>query len=334
MTRVFIGIPTINRPDFVRETIASVLRQTYTHFEVIVSDNGSDAGVAENIIAFIDEIDDPRIRFCQQPENLGEYGQGRFFFGEAGSSEYFMILHDDDLLGETYLERAIERLDERCGCAFFISDAEIIDQFGERSDSARQKFLRDHGRLNTVQGEFSILEKHLDSGFAPISGTLFRTEALKKSGFVDERAIGNFPFECEVFLGLCDSGAIAWYQKEDLLVYRFHSNSLRHHSKLMENEAVVNSMIRIFSCREYLGPAERRRRKILGRLYRAKALISVRSGSFEQCRDHVKQSFKFNIWSIKLWLIAPVVLIAPRMLSWLLPALPAVQEAPQLNYDN
>jgi len=49
MAKVFIGIPTINRPEFVRQTIRSVLVQTYPDFEVVVSDNCSDPGVADQV---------------------------------------------------------------------------------------------------------------------------------------------------------------------------------------------------------------------------------------------------------------------------------------------
>jgi len=286
--------------------------------------------VAQSIQEFIGELGDPRIRFHQQEENVGEYGQGRFFFSEAKSSRYFMILHDDDLLGDNYLEKAVARLDKSKDCAYFVADADIIDEQGKQNAAEQKRFLKDHSRTSAVQGEFPVLEYHLKYGFNLISGALFRTDMLKASGFVSEDGVGNYPFESDIFLRLGDLKAKAWYQKENLLSFRFHTGSMRHYIKLMDNEKVVNAMVRLFACRNYTGYAERQRKVTLGRLYRAKALIAVRQGNVGECRKNTLMCFKYNVLSLKLWLIAPVALFVPRVLSWFLPTLPTALEAPNL----
>jgi len=334
MASVFIGIPTINRPDFVKDAVRSVLAQSYTDFELVVSDNCSDPGVTDSISSFISELDDSRIRFHQQPENIGEYGQGRYFFAAAAQSQYFMILHDDDMLCENYVEKAVKCLGKSPNCAYFVSDATIIDEHGEKSAQVQRKFLADHGRDNELQGEISVLDTHLACGFTLISGTLFRTESLVASGFVDPNGVGNYPFETDIFLRLGDIGVKAWYQKEQLLTFRFHSGSMRHYIKLLDNEKTVNAMIYLFENRQYTGYAERRRRMALGQLFRAKALITVRHGHFSECRRFILKCFSYNIFSVRLWLIAPFALFVPRVLSWVLPALPVTREAPLLRHKD
>jgi glycosyltransferase involved in cell wall biosynthesis len=333
MASVFIGIPTINRPEFVRDAIRSALNQTYTDIEVVVSDNDSEPGVADSIKEFIEEFDDHRIRFHQQLENVGEYGQGRYFFNEAANSQYFMILHDDDILGEKYLEKAIEGLEKSAESAFFVADAGIIDENGNHAEAVKQQFLKDHGRNKAVQGEFSVIDRHLQCGFTLISGTLFRTEILKTSGFVDPEGVGNFPFETDVFLRIGDLGASAWYQKEELLTFRFHTGSMRHYIKLFENEITVDAMIRLLSQRQYTGYSEGRREAILGRLHRAKALIYARQGKSDECRKSIMKCFEYNKMSVRLWLAAPLALIAPGVLKWFLPELPVALEAPKLRNE-
>ena len=291
MASVFVGIPTINRPGFVRDAINSVLAQSYQDIEVVVSDNCSDPGVAESISGFISELGDSRIRFHQQAENVGEYGQGRYFFAAAAQSQYFMILHDDDMLGENYVEKAVKCLGKSPHCAFFVADATIVDEHGNKSERAQRKFLTEHGRDNELQGEIPVLETHLTYGFTLISGTLFRTGSLVASGFVDPDGVGNYPFETDIFLRLGDMGVKAWYQKEQLLTFRFHSGSMRHYIKLLDNEKTVNAMIHLFDNREYTGYAERRRKMSLGQLFRAKALITVRQGQFNECRRFILKCF-------------------------------------------
>ena len=41
MAKITIGIPVFNGEEFLEETIISVLQQTYTDFELIISDNDS-----------------------------------------------------------------------------------------------------------------------------------------------------------------------------------------------------------------------------------------------------------------------------------------------------
>jgi glycosyltransferase involved in cell wall biosynthesis len=330
MANVFIGIPTINRPEFVRDAILSALAQSYTDIEVVVSDNCSEPGVGESISSFIDELSDSRVRFHQQETNGGEYGQGRYFFAEAENSPYFMILHDDDALGVNYVEKAVDRLAKSPDIAYFCANANIIDENGISSESVTQQFLQEHGRVDAEQGPFDVVEGHLKCGFTLISGTLFKTSALKTSGFVDPKGVGNFPFESDIFMHLGDHGCQGWFQKEELISVRFHTTSMRHYQQFLNNEKPVDAMIEQFERRTYTGIAERNRRAILSRLYRSKALISARQGKAAQCRSYIIKCFGNNLRSIKLWLIAPIALVSPRILSWFLPELPEPQEAPKL----
>lgn len=330
MASVFLGIPTINRPEFVRDTILSALAQTYTDIEIVVSDNCSEPGVAESISSFIDELDDSRVRFYQQENNLGEYGQGHYFFAEAKDSPYFMILHDDDILDVNYVEKAINQLEKSPDIAYFCANAKIIDENGIASQAEKQKFLKEHGRENAEQGPFDVIEGHLRCGFTLISGTLFKTSALKSSGFVDPNGVGNFPFESDLFMRLGDRRCKGWFQKEELMSVRFHSTSMRHYQKFLDNETPVDTMTEQFEQRSYSGATERHRRVILARLYRSKALISARQGKAAQCRVFIIKSFENNLRSVKLWLLAPMALVSPQILSWFLPKLPELLEAPKL----
>ena len=64
---VSVIIPTYNRPEYLRKAIASAVRQTYRHIEIIVSDDCS----PDNPQAIIDEFQDSRIRLRRNPQNLG-----------------------------------------------------------------------------------------------------------------------------------------------------------------------------------------------------------------------------------------------------------------------
>ena len=66
-----IGVTTYNRPEMLKQTLMSISAQTFSDFEVIV---GNDY-IQEPLSAELLGIMDPRIRFINHPQNLGEARQ-------------------------------------------------------------------------------------------------------------------------------------------------------------------------------------------------------------------------------------------------------------------
>ena len=91
---VSIGMPVFNDKPFLAPAIDALLAQTYTNFELIISDDGSTDG-SEKICRDY-AARDPRIRYIRQPKTLGISRNMTFLLGE-GKGEYFMWAADDDL---------------------------------------------------------------------------------------------------------------------------------------------------------------------------------------------------------------------------------------------
>ena len=64
---VTVGIPTYNRSRLLERSIASVLRQSYHHFTLVVSDNASDDDTA----AVVSSFRDPRVLYRPLQSNIG-----------------------------------------------------------------------------------------------------------------------------------------------------------------------------------------------------------------------------------------------------------------------
>jgi glycosyltransferase involved in cell wall biosynthesis len=315
MARVFVGIPTLDRPEYVMQTVASLRAQRFTDWRAIVSDNGSDPETRDHIERAIMALGDPRIGFHRQPVNLGEYGQGRFFFALADDSELFMILHDDDVLLPDMLTRGVTALEIAPDTALYVADPCLIDRHGLRSAARTQVYRHDHGRDVRGPGRFRVLDTHLATGFTPISGTLFRTAALAEAGLVDADCHGNFPFECNVMLRLGDIGATGWFDPTPLIEVRYHAASLRNTLKLMDNPQVVRTMLTLFERRHYSGVNERRRLTLVSRLHRADAVIRLREGDGKGSRAALANACRANPRSVKAWMLLPLVSIAATRLT-------------------
>jgi glycosyltransferase involved in cell wall biosynthesis len=94
-----IGIPTFNRIDLLRQTLISILDQTYNDFEIIISNDYT----GHNLNNANLNIEDDRIKIINQKKNLGEAGNMNFILTKA-RGKYFTWQFDDDIYSNQFLE--------------------------------------------------------------------------------------------------------------------------------------------------------------------------------------------------------------------------------------
>jgi glycosyltransferase involved in cell wall biosynthesis len=107
-----VVIPTYNRSDLVTYAVTSVLRQTFTDLEVVVSDNSSTDDTPE----VIGRIADPRVRYARTPTHVPIAYSWEFARSQAKGS-LVMMLSDDDALVPDAIERFVDQ-SRRCAAAF------------------------------------------------------------------------------------------------------------------------------------------------------------------------------------------------------------------------
>jgi glycosyltransferase involved in cell wall biosynthesis len=105
-----IAVPTFDRHDLLRETLASLLAQDFADFEVLVGNDYT----AEVLNGELLGVSDPRIRFINHPRNLREVGNMNALLA-AARGRYFTWLFDDDLIEPGFLRVAHAILTERNG---------------------------------------------------------------------------------------------------------------------------------------------------------------------------------------------------------------------------
>ena len=99
---VSICIPTYNSQDTVKETLESVLGQTYRNIEVLVIDNKSTDRTVEVVRRFRDE----RLKVIVNEENIGAEGNfNKCIMNSSG--EYTGIFHSDDIYDERIIEKQV-----------------------------------------------------------------------------------------------------------------------------------------------------------------------------------------------------------------------------------
>jgi len=125
--QVSIGMPVYNGEKFIREALDSLLAQTFTDFELIISDNASIDGTEAICREYA--VRDARIRYERQASNLGATANFKFVLDEAIGT-YFMWAANDDIWSKEWLEamcRNIKKNDAGIyGYARFIKDNKEI----------------------------------------------------------------------------------------------------------------------------------------------------------------------------------------------------------------
>jgi glycosyltransferase involved in cell wall biosynthesis len=126
--RLTIGLPVYNGENFLREAIVSILAQTYTDFELVISDNGStDATPA---ICRAAAASDPRVRYVRHDENRGAGWNYEHVRSLATGTDFYKWAAHDDVLAATFLERCVAALDADPGASLAFTGVAAIDHQG------------------------------------------------------------------------------------------------------------------------------------------------------------------------------------------------------------
>ena len=124
---VSIIMPSYNTASFIKETIQSVLNQTYSKWELIIVDDCS----TDNTDEVLEYIKDSRIRYFKNDKNLGAAVSRNKALREA-RGQWIAYLDSDDLWMPEKLEKQI-RFMEANGYAFSYTNYEEIDVDGNKT---------------------------------------------------------------------------------------------------------------------------------------------------------------------------------------------------------
>ena len=170
MPNISVIIPAYNAEDTIKETINSVLNQTFTDFELIVINDGSQ----DLTLELVSSISDPRIRAFSYPNAGPQKSRNRGIAQATG--EYVSFLDADDLWTADKLEAQLKALQAHPQAAVAYSWTDYIEASGQ--------YLRPGPQFNFNGDVYArlLLSDFIGSGSNP----LIRTQALQEVGNFDE----------------------------------------------------------------------------------------------------------------------------------------------------
>jgi glycosyltransferase involved in cell wall biosynthesis len=224
---VTVGIPVFNGEKYIRKAIDSILVQTFSNFNCIISDNGSTDKT--EIICKEYEKKDKRITYVKHGKNLGPDFNFRFVLSKA-KSKYFVWLAYDDYWESTFLEKNTTILEKNHNVVGSIG---IVKFFGMKDFHIKKNIVfkiknkmkrgsnDQHGKYIHVRPASGIYEKkvsiYLRFDQASFVYGLFRTEKLKNR-MVSADQIG---WDLLLILNILKDGDL--HVIDEILLYRFVS---------------------------------------------------------------------------------------------------------------
>lgn len=117
-------------PNILKETIQSVLKQTYDNWELCIVDGNSKGEELKNILTDFSKID-TRIRVDFLDQNLGISGNSNKAL-QFAKGEFVSLLDHDDLLAPFALFEMVKALNQYPELDFIYSDKDIISEDGKQ----------------------------------------------------------------------------------------------------------------------------------------------------------------------------------------------------------
>ncbi len=150
--KVSIGMPVYNGAEFISQALDALLAQSYTNFELIISDNASTDTTQSICLDYAAR--DPRIKYVRNEVNIGSVGNFQRVLA-LSTGEYFMWAAHDDLWCPHYVQLCLDALLSNpkavlCFTATFLLQREGT-VFGEYKDEDLDTVnLEKLGRLKKV----------------------------------------------------------------------------------------------------------------------------------------------------------------------------------------
>ena len=113
--KITVFICTYNRAELLKESIRSVLNQTYSDIKIVVLDNASEDNTSEVVASFTD----PRLSYVRHKEIIQNFNYAL----DHVDTEYLVIFHDDDRMFPWMIEEELKAMEANPDAGLVASSA-------------------------------------------------------------------------------------------------------------------------------------------------------------------------------------------------------------------
>jgi glycosyltransferase involved in cell wall biosynthesis len=204
--QISVGMPVYNGEKYLGQAIESILVQSFSEFELIISDNASTDRTMEICKAYASN--DSRIKYLRHEVNMGGPKNWNFVF-IAAKGRYFKWASANDLCSPELLAKCKNILDDNDDVALCYPKTRLIDEQGNVTED-----YEDHLDLCNPDPCTRFINLVTNLRLNNPQAGLFRSSVLKRTGLERFYPGGDIPLMAEVALGG------KFYEWPEFLFYR------------------------------------------------------------------------------------------------------------------
>lgn len=191
--QISIGMPVFNGEKYISEALDSLLAQTFTDFELIISDNASTDNTQEVCQQY--EKKDSRIIYIRQPNNIGAISNFSFVKDRA-QGEFFMWAAHDDRWDTKFIESTLKVFNEHPNVGLVFSNF-IIRNLDTKDELKVQVKALDYDNklLNYVVGVLNMCPSLI---YGVFKINLIKDVQLESYDFADVQVISDLSMKTKI----------------------------------------------------------------------------------------------------------------------------------------
>lgn len=184
MTKITIIMPVHNRPEFLSETIESIIKQSFKDFELLIIDDGSDKKTKSKLKFFKDK----RIKIQTNNENIGLTKSLNKAL-EVAKGEFIARIDNGDICNKDRLKKELNHLN-KTKSALTGSYINLIDEKGKKI-----------GSITYPTKDKDIKDALIRTNTFTHSTLMIRKKVLDEVGFYDEKFYYSQDYELILRIG-------------------------------------------------------------------------------------------------------------------------------------
>lgn len=217
---VSIIMPAFNAEKYLKESVDSILNQTYKNWELLIINDGSSDNTEKLISEYVAQ--DSRIFGLENEGNKGlVFTRNKGL--QAAKGKYVANLDSDDIAYPNRLNLQINYLEENPNVVLLGSSCELIDEKGNHLGFEKREI-----------GQNQIKSVLVFSNYFINSTVVIRREKLENLSYADNYAPAE---DYQLVTQLKDSGELVNLE-EVLVKYRLHGNNISTINKKEQDDAI------------------------------------------------------------------------------------------------
>lgn len=213
MPTITVLMPVCNDEKYIRDSIDSVLSQTYTDYEYLIIDDGSTDSTADIIKSY----SDPRILFVKNKKNIGLTKSLNMGL-DLARGEYIARHDSDDKMDKYRLEKQLDFLNNNKDIAMVGTYWKTINEHNEIIENIPWPVGFENNLFNVLTGD------------NPVSTVLIRSKIIKQVRYAEKYVLSQ---DMDLYLRIYAAG----FKSDNIPEYL---NFVRIHDKQLSNTAINN----------------------------------------------------------------------------------------------